>query len=270
MEDYTMKKYIYALLILSSMHQISGAATEPHETSDVVIAPHLSLEQKKLCNNLMPFYEAMTAIPECPIALLKHKVGKYGGFKVDDINSVQKYGLLTAEERRKKRLGKTFRMELASYFNNDDDHFYPDEFKHVYFAPSKYYPNTDPKSPFLSSANWATPENDTRTVGLLVPKKDIYAYECLFRAYRQAPEEYKKSKTPITDRVKVNTLSKPEVMTGSIKPERLIFTYPTTAQEIQELKKIEDRDQQIIDMHTKVMKEAFLQNNIDTCQKIIF
>ena len=234
-----MKKYIYALLILSSMHQISGAATEPHETSDVVIAPHLSLEQKKLCNNLMPFYEAMTAIPGCPIALLKHVIGAFSDFSIKNRINIEKHGLLTARERKRQGLGESPRLQYET-IESKKELLYPDEFDNVYFAPNTHSPQSEFHT-FLSTHNWITPTHDNALIiGHLVFKRNTPTYEGIIRGRDEPIEDYNNSKTLLSEIEKLAQIKYPEVLISrTILPHELIFSYPITKEDNEKLKEAE-------------------------------
>ena len=124
-----MKKILISLLLVLSSKILFGQENQS-------VFSNMSLKNKQMCNQLIPFWEKFTHMPESKYALLYHVLGLFDPHYSEDMeNSVKKHGLLSANQKMNHGL-RSVRQEIIykddpSLFNNALDR----EFDDVYFVP---------------------------------------------------------------------------------------------------------------------------------------
>jgi len=140
-----MKKILISLLLVLSSTILFGQENQS-------VFSNMSFKNKQICNQLIPFWEKFTHMPESKYALLYHVLGLFDPHYSEDMeNSVKKHGLLSANQKMNHGL-RSVRQEIIykddpSLFNNALDR----EFDDVYFVPEAFYKSDNLEKYFAPS-----------------------------------------------------------------------------------------------------------------------
>ncbi len=197
----------------------------------------LTIQEKILCNKLIPFWEKFVSMPESKYTLLYHIMCLFDpSYSASTEESIRKNGLFSSNQLIKNGIRSRRKEIVTSNIAEDYKDFLPNEFNSVYFIPQYFFYERNTSKFFAPS----------RIVRYLVRKNNHDVYNGLVRDQPDAKNMYQKSKIPLTEYIKSNSEEYfPEVIIkDKISASELIFYYPITKDDFRLINQGEQEDEE--------------------------